>query len=614
MLLIPFFLFLRGVFADCYCTTGTIAATRTSLTPADNHVRALLTTTSIQGIPLQQIGCVTIDTPSFLKQKVELEVKKSDIWSVALASNCSISSFLVSAGYEDSELLVNVVAIKSSSARKVGVAKLSVFASLAFGLVTGSQQLYCNKPVPAPIAAAMLGLAQGAVAQSDAECRYIIQVTTPHPCFTAYRDDTDLHCSFGAKLMNCPVTAVSPSRSPSATASVTVSHTPSTSRTPVSASATASVSQSPSASLSPVSASASGSISETPSETSSTSLTSSVSSTVTPSASSTTSRSPGSSSSFSPSASTFSTCSPSPCPGCFITTWNMTVLWTLMFPLASIGAYNFQVDWGDGSSSYCNTATCSHQYSQHSIYTVSVSGLLQGFSFLQYDGMAKYLLDVLHWGGVCLGDGGGQFRGVTLTRWTASDDPCLSKVIDMSSMFIGASNFNQPLNTWNTSSVTKMQGMFEGASSFNQSLDTWDTSLVTSMNSMFRGASSFNQPLDTWDTSLVTTMSEMFVGASSFNQPLDTWDTSLVKDMEWMFYSASSFNQPLDTWNTSSVTNMGYMFFLATPFKQNLTSWNTLKVTKCATFGLLSSLCGLYLPQLGYCNFRDWVTVPETCT
>eukprot|EP00808_Paulinella_micropora_P000525 g82202.t1 len=360
MLLTVLFLFLRGVFADCYCASGTIAATRTSLTFADNHVRTLLTTTSFQGIPLQQIGCVTIDTPSFLKQKVELEVKKSDSWSVTLASNCSISSFLVSASYEDSELLVTVVAIKSSAASKVGVAKLSVFASLAFGLVAGSQQLYCNKPAPAPIAAAMLGLAQGTVAQSEAECRYIIQVTTPHPCFTVYSYNADLHCSFGAKLVDCPVTAVSSSRSPiSATASVSQTpstsqtHTPSTSLSPVSISPTASVSQAPSASLSPVfapssssttlpsplssvSASVSDSISELLSETSSTSLTSSVSLTVTPSASSTTSRSPStsaslstspstsSSSSFSSSASASSSRSPSPSDKYFITTWNMT--------------------------------------------------------------------------------------------------------------------------------------------------------------------------------------------------------------------------------------------------------------------------------------------------
>eukprot|EP00808_Paulinella_micropora_P003003 g67396.t1 len=103
---------------------------------------------------------------------------------------------------------------------------------------------------------------------------------------------------------------------------------------------------------------------------------------------------------------------------------------TLTFPLAPTGAYDFQVDWGDGSSSYCNTPTCSHQYSQPSFYNVSVSGLLKGFSFITtYGTMANKLVDVLHWGGVCLGDGGQQFREVTLTRWTASDLPCTSQFL-----------------------------------------------------------------------------------------------------------------------------------------------------------------------------------------
>eukprot|EP00808_Paulinella_micropora_P005765 g43680.t1 len=79
---------------------------------------------------------------------------------------------------------------------------------------------------------------------------------------------------------------------------------------------------------------------------------------------------------------------------------------TLTFPLAPTGSYDFQVDWGDGSSSYCDTSNCFHQYSQPSFYNVSVSGLLKGFSFINTWSMANMLVDVPHWGGVCLGDGG----------------------------------------------------------------------------------------------------------------------------------------------------------------------------------------------------------------
>mmetsp|Transcript_32790 Transcript_32790/g.48569 ORF Transcript_32790/g.48569 Transcript_32790/m.48569 type:complete len:114 (+) Transcript_32790:295-636(+) len=47
----------------------------------------------------------------------------------------------------------------------------------------------------------------------------------------------------------------------------------------------------------------------------------------------------------------------------------------------------------------------------------------------------------------------------------------------------------------------------------------------------FMKAKSFNQPLERWDTSSVTTISGMFWAADSFNQPLEGWDTSSVTEM-----------------------------------------------------------------------------------
>jgi len=102
--------------------------------------------------------------------------------------------------------------------------------------------------------------------------------------------------------------------------------------------------------------------------------------------------------------------------------------------------------------------------------------------------------------------------------------------------------------------------VFYGASSFNQPLTSFDTSAVTDMGYMFYGASSFNQPLTSFNTSAVTNMNAVFFHASSFNQSLTSFDTSAVTDMEAMFYGASSFNQPLTSFNTCSVTTMRYMF------------------------------------------------------
>jgi len=48
-------------------------------------------------------------------------------------------------------------------------------------------------------------------------------------------------------------------------------------------------------------------------------------------------------------------------------------------------------------------------------------------------------------------------------------------------MFNNASSFNQPLNTWNTSSSTSMYAMFQSATAFDQDLSSWN---ITGLNSV----------------------------------------------------------------------------------------------------------------------------------
>ena len=80
------------------------------------------------------------------------------------------------------------------------------------------------------------------------------------------------------------------------------------------------------------------------------------------------------------------------------------------------------------------------------------------------------------------------------------------------------------------------------------------------MSSIFLRAKSFNQPLNSWNTSNVVSMYSAFCGTEQFNQPLDNWDTSSVEFMTFMFLKALSFNQNLDSWNVGNVCDNQKMF------------------------------------------------------
>ena len=74
--------------------------------------------------------------------------------------------------------------------------------------------------------------------------------------------------------------------------------------------------------------------------------------------------------------------------------------------------------------------------------------------------------------------------------------------------------------------------------------NTWDVTLVTDMSCLFYGMENFNEPIDQWNTSQVDDMSYMFYRASSFNQPI-TMDTSKVINMGGMFKGATAMTHPI---------------------------------------------------------------------
>ncbi len=266
-------------------------------------------------------------------------------------------------------------------------------------------------------------------------------------------------------------------------------------------------------------------------------------------------------------------------PNEFVTTWDIQQpTKTLTIPSYSLGGYNYNIDWGDGNVDTGVTAAAYHTYASKGVYTVKISGT---FPRMVLDSSnAGELITVDQWGNNPWATMESAFQDANRLTITASDAPDLSNVTSMANMFLGASQLNQPLNSWDVSNVTNMSQLFLGAYNFNQPLDNWDVSNVTNMHSMFKNAVTFDQPLNGWDVSSVVygNFESMFSSAVSFNQPLDSWDVSNATILGRMFESAASFNQPLDGWNVSSVTNMSGMFRGATSFDQPLANWDVSSV------------------------------------
>jgi len=92
-------------------------------------------------------------------------------------------------------------------------------------------------------------------------------------------------------------------------------------------------------------------------------------------------------------------------------------------------------------------------------------------------------------------------------------------------------------------------------------------------------AHAFNQPLDKWNTSSVTDMAYMWVLTSpAVRPPAPTRSrprslrASLARSLS-RFYQATAFNQPIGTWNTGNVKSMIRMLALADAFAQNIHDW-----------------------------------------
>ncbi|WP_353779572.1 BspA family leucine-rich repeat surface protein, partial [Winogradskyella sp. 3972H.M.0a.05] len=251
------------------------------------------------------------------------------------------------------------------------------------------------------------------------------------------------------------------------------------------------------------------------------------------------------------------------CSEVFITTWKTDNPGTsanneITIPTFVGETYNYNVDWGDTTSSTGVTGDITHTYAAPGEYTVTITGTFPGV-FFNGGGDKDKILTIEQWGNVKWPSMASVFRGCSNLNITnpSIDNPDLSNVTEAFDMFRDATSFTGDyISNWNVSSITNMDNMFRGATAFNGDIGSWDVSSVNSMIGMFRDASSFNQDIGSWDVSAATNMPFMFLNASSFDQNLGPWDLTNVTTLNGMFSGASlsiaNYDAILIGWATDS--------------------------------------------------------------
>ena len=77
------------------------------------------------------------------------------------------------------------------------------------------------------------------------------------------------------------------------------------------------------------------------------------------------------------------------------------------------------------------------------------------------------------------------------------------------------------------------------------------------MSFMFYGCATFNQPLNSWDVSSVENTESMFNGARAFNQPLDK--SANLKNQCRMFHNCKGFTYSLGNQHKEPVYYMAIL-------------------------------------------------------
>lgn len=243
---------------------------------------------------------------------------------------------------------------------------------------------------------------------------------------------------------------------------------------------------------------------------------------------------------------------------------------------------NFDVDWGDGTTSKGLIDNTNHTYVTPGQYDLRIYGTFPGW---RNESGESNIIGLKQWGEhqyQKLEYSFGYSNNFTIT---ATDVPDFSQLTSMTGCFYQAVNFqgNGNLSTWDVSNVTGMLTIFRNVDNFQGDVSNWVTSSVTNLEQAFvnlggfPSVQSFNQDISGWDVSSVTNFEFAFLSNFTFDQDLSGWVTSSATSMRRIFYNASSFNSNLSAWDLSNVGNVEDMFFRSglsvTNYDTTLNGW-----------------------------------------
>jgi surface protein len=231
-------------------------------------------------------------------------------------------------------------------------------------------------------------------------------------------------------------------------------------------------------------------------------------------------------------------------------------------------AGQYEVDWGDGTTTLHNSATTAEHEYDYATYdtagdTISTRGYKQAMIVVT---PVSGNLTVCNF----------QFRYTTTpAQNVAYSTGFLDCILSMPNATTGQSvifggftvghRYVERVNILTIGAATNMQTTFGGCNSL-QSVPLFDTSNVTNIFNTFNSCFSL-QSVPLFDTSNVTNMSGTFGGCNSL-QSVPLFDTSNVTNMQTTFSGCSSL-QSVPLFDTSNVTNMNGTF-------QNCSSLKTL--------------------------------------